>query len=325
MQQSKARKKDDWQVAFSPVIVDGVITTIRGAPHEIQEKVRRLVEVWSQRTVFDSSVLSQIGDGIDLADKNKKRPLMGGSLFSGGSGGGVPTELQMLAQLHGDLTKTSIARSSVGSTHQETKQLIDKSVPKPPAPKYSAQLSSLLKNLHTAESAVQAGLTARRGIIEELQRLLEAQNQKVINDQTTLVSLQESRAEAEQIRRDVEDRILRGLEDETAGVEPARPEMEPLTPPMKPCNGAADSTTPPGSPPPKLSASIGFPGLGAPAHSPTASLAAIPSDPRLAKRPLEGLNGTATKKRKVGDEDEGFLGMGDALDGIDPDVQAMLG
>ena len=48
-QQSKARRKDDFLVAFSPVIAEATACAYRGATNEVQQKLRRVVEVWRAR------------------------------------------------------------------------------------------------------------------------------------------------------------------------------------------------------------------------------------------------------------------------------------
>lgn len=50
-QQSKARKKDDFLIAFSPVIAEATATAYKGATNEVQQKLRRVVEVWRQRLI----------------------------------------------------------------------------------------------------------------------------------------------------------------------------------------------------------------------------------------------------------------------------------
>jgi regulator of Ty1 transposition protein 103 len=51
-QQSKARRKDDFLIAFSPVIAEATATAYKGATNEVQQKLRRVVEVWRTRQIF---------------------------------------------------------------------------------------------------------------------------------------------------------------------------------------------------------------------------------------------------------------------------------
>lgn len=52
-QQSKARKKDDFLIAFSPMIPEASAIAYRGATHEVQTRLRRVFEVWRQRQIFE--------------------------------------------------------------------------------------------------------------------------------------------------------------------------------------------------------------------------------------------------------------------------------
>lgn len=64
-QQSKARRKDDFLIAFSPVIAEATATAYKGATAEVQNKLRRVVEVWRQRQIFELPVQEVIEARID--------------------------------------------------------------------------------------------------------------------------------------------------------------------------------------------------------------------------------------------------------------------
>lgn len=64
-QQSKARHKDDFLVAFSPVIAEATALAYKGAPAEIQNKLRRVIDVWKDRFIFEPPVQQAIERGID--------------------------------------------------------------------------------------------------------------------------------------------------------------------------------------------------------------------------------------------------------------------
>ena len=64
-QQSKARKKDDFLIAFSPIIAEATAIAYKGATNEVQQKLRRVVEVWRQRLIFESTIQEAIEARID--------------------------------------------------------------------------------------------------------------------------------------------------------------------------------------------------------------------------------------------------------------------
>jgi regulator of Ty1 transposition protein 103 len=64
-QQSKARRKDDFLIAFSPVIAEATATAYKGATNEVQQKLRRVVEVWRTRQIFEPPIQEAIEARID--------------------------------------------------------------------------------------------------------------------------------------------------------------------------------------------------------------------------------------------------------------------
>lgn len=77
IQQSKSRKKDDFLIAFSPIIADATAVAYKGASNDVQQKIRRVVEVWKSRTIFDPAVQESIESRID-----GKAPTRASKLFS---------------------------------------------------------------------------------------------------------------------------------------------------------------------------------------------------------------------------------------------------
>lgn len=64
-QQSKNRRKDDFLIAFSPIIAEATATAYRGATAEVQLKLRRVVEVWRSRQIFELPIQEAIEARID--------------------------------------------------------------------------------------------------------------------------------------------------------------------------------------------------------------------------------------------------------------------
>lgn len=59
-QQSKARHKDDFLNAFSPFIADATSVAYKGATTDVQAKLRRVVDVWKERNIFDREVMLEL-------------------------------------------------------------------------------------------------------------------------------------------------------------------------------------------------------------------------------------------------------------------------
>ena len=238
-------------------------TAYRSSTTEIQQKIRRLAEVWRVRNVFEGPIQDAIEARLDDIDKTKptsKKPLMGGSLFGASSGsGGLPKELENLGPLQLAVSKASLSTTSTINTANAEYDKLSNSNAQPPAPPlHAARLSALLKSLATAESSVAESVKARKALISELEKILATNRACLTKDETSLAELQTRKRTTETKRREVEENIRRtaNAESEThnnsgeksesfapdVDKEMDRPEYEALTPPP------VEALTPVGSP-----------------------------------------------------------------------------
>ena len=248
----------------------------KGSSNEIQQKLRRVVEVWRQRAIFEQPIQEAVEtrvDGMFLKfdfrdspltptelDKSRssgKKPLLGGSLFSSAPGS-TPSELQPLVPLQVTLSKATMSSStSVTTANVEYDKMHDPNTPVPTPPVHAARLSQLLKSLASAESSVSEIIRSRQALIDGLERFLDNNRSALAKEQSLLAQLAQRKAETESKKREVEDGIMRGLSAESSPAvhnngdheseNIARPEVEALTPPP------VESLTPVGSPEQKLS------------------------------------------------------------------------
>ncbi|KAI9852760.1 MAG: hypothetical protein M1838_005518 [Thelocarpon superellum] len=221
VQQSKARRKDDFLIAFSPVIADAVGTAYRGATVEVQQKIRRVVEVWRQRQIFELPIQVAVETRIDDLDKSRssgKRSILGGSFLSS-SASTVPPELQPLVPLQTAVSKVSSGKSTTVTTaNQEYDKLNDPATPTPSPPVHAARLSGLLKSLASAEGAVADSIKARRALIQGLEKILDTNRTLLQTEETQISSLTERKGTVEAQKREVEDGIMRGLAEESPSI-----------------------------------------------------------------------------------------------------------
>lgn len=80
-QQSKARHKDDFLNAFAPFMADAASVAYKGAPADVQQKLRRVVDVWRERNIFEKDVLQDLdaklaGECLDAAPPGDVRANM---------------------------------------------------------------------------------------------------------------------------------------------------------------------------------------------------------------------------------------------------------
>lgn len=182
------------------------------------------------------------GKPIGVTGRKIGGGILGGSLSGIGT---VPQELSKLVITHQALSgKLSASTISYGSANMEyTKHMESNSVPAPPV--YAARLSQLLKTLDTAHTAVQDAISARIELIKNLEFLLDTNKSALAQEQQQLDEIATKRTKTDEVKRDVENKILSGLDSSNGNgngdgpprvhskspEEIDRPEVEALTPP----------------------------------------------------------------------------------------------
>lgn len=205
---------------------EAISTAYRSSPPEVQSKIRRVVEVWRTRNVFEVPTQEAIEARIDQVDKSKgssgKKTLMGQSLFGSNSSTGLPKELETLAPLQIAVTKETISsRPAIDTAQTEYVKLNDPDVTLPSPPVHAARLSSLIKSLAAAESSVSASIQARKALVADLERILEINKSALAKDEQTFLELDSRKTSAEAKKREVEDGIIRGLSSVEPSLDPA--------------------------------------------------------------------------------------------------------
>ena len=59
------RKKEEFLRAFEPILADATQVAYKGSPAETQNKIRRVVEVWRQRQIFNPAVQQDVEKRIN--------------------------------------------------------------------------------------------------------------------------------------------------------------------------------------------------------------------------------------------------------------------
>ncbi|ATY66597.1 DUF618 domain-containing [Cordyceps militaris] len=319
-QQSRIRRKEDFIIAFSPVIAEATSLAYKGAPTEIHGKLRRVVDVWKDRNIFEAPIQHAIESRLDELDKAKgtTRPGFGNSPFTSNTAATAPHEFIPLISGFQKVQKLRVPlKSTIESANQEYEKQTDPSTPVPSAPVFAARLNGLLKTLSNAETATRESVATRESLIADLEKMLQGQRSELEIDHDALSQLSARKAEIEDKKQQVELAIMRALgpadtsdpqtngEESTPAQEPGRPEMEALTPPMM------EEFTPP---PPEIEP-----------LSPIGETETMPEEGKARLGTTYSIaissNGS-NKRRRVGDDSE-FPDMG-GDDGIDDDVAEML-
>ncbi|OTA67662.1 DUF618-domain-containing protein [Hypoxylon sp. EC38] len=321
-QQTKARHREDFIVAFSPIIAEAVATAYKGAPTDTQNRIQRVVDVWREREIFEKPILDAIDARIHEINqaRGSAKAGLGGSIFKSGASS-IPAELVPLAAPQQNVTKLLLStKAAVNSANQEYDKLLGPNSMAPSAPVYAARLSGLLRTLAQAEGAVDQCVKARRELVNALQKVLDTNRNALIAEENQLETFVTRRMEVEEKKNEVERAIMAGLPDDEPYLshdahdqpdpEPERPEVEALTPPP------AETDLP------EQTDSLGNAELNeAPIQQPKAhSMETTPGLGLQFKSVPTAMNGS--KKRKL-DEGNDFPDLGDD-DGIDSDVAEML-
>lgn len=200
----------------------------------MQQKIRRVIEVWRQRQIFELPIQEAIEARIDgerfpstpeeepltfaELDKSRssgKKPLLGGSLFSNSTGPSAPLELQPMVPLQIAVSKAAVAVTVAASTaNLEFDKLTDPNTPTPTPPVHAARLSSLLRSLASAEGAVSESIKARRALVEGLEQLVQTNKTALASEESQHFELVTRKTTIEAKKREVEDGIMRGLSAE---------------------------------------------------------------------------------------------------------------
>lgn len=73
-QQSRIRHKEDFIIAFSPVIAEATALAYKGAPLELQGKLKRVVDVWKERSIFEPPIQAAIMGRIEGMQREARQP-----------------------------------------------------------------------------------------------------------------------------------------------------------------------------------------------------------------------------------------------------------
>ncbi|SPN98836.1 related to RTT103 Regulator of Ty1 Transposition [Cephalotrichum gorgonifer] len=337
-QQSKIRNRMEFIDAFAPVMAEAIRLAYKGAPGDVQSKLRRVVDVWRDRQVFERS----IQDAIDarMADLDKLRgssAAFGGSPF-GTAAPSVPPQLSPLVASFQDSVKLQAPANATSATaSQEYTKITDPSAPVPSAPVYAARLNGLMKILASAEGAVAESVKARKSLIDVLEKLLDENKTALAADEEQLSQLAGRKTEIEQKKQDVETRIMQGLSANpdaknsptegppasTTPSEPDRPEMEALTPPSVQDEPELPEDATSSFPQQTSGQGSAFQQHQQHQHG---SAPGIEMLSHLASQyqSLPVVTNGSNKRRRVAEGDEEFPGLGTGDDGIDADVAEML-
>ena len=210
-QQSRAKRRTEYPEAFGKVIAPAVENILRHVPVDVQGKIRRVVDVWRQRTVFAPDVLTR----LDAVVKEKQP----GSVVSRPAQA-TPAGLRSLTESYRTLDELMASMAlSAGTTE------ILLGMAKESKDDVVAKLDQVTASIDNVEKLLESASKAREVVIAELKSLLQV-NEAAQQDQA-------SQARQWQDKRTAVDEMkAEAARSTTPEMEP--PEAEALTPPTDP-------------------------------------------------------------------------------------------
>ncbi|ANB16012.1 Rtt103p [Sugiyamaella lignohabitans] len=304
VQQSRAKKKDEFVNAFANVFPDAIGESYKHLTPSTQNKLRRLVDVLKQRSIFPPTTIQAIETRLSSGGGPTKKI---GNGISGSSLGipSIPSQLTTLSALQKTESDSSVnADINLKKALNDYSNIFDgETLPAPPV--YNSQLSLLITKLNSAEASLNSLLTTRRGLVNELRRLLETNERNLKNTESQLKDLVEKNKHASETKQELAEILVGSTEEQestTPADSPSAPNVEELTPP------ATESFTPPA-----VSYDDAIDDSVAPAYSPNSSDEEDEDDDE-----------PSAKKQKTAIENEPAPTIGTDLEGLDPEVAAFL-
>ncbi|KAK5135557.1 hypothetical protein LTR08_005037 [Meristemomyces frigidus] len=222
VQQSRARGKQDFLLAFEPLVAEATSVAYGGGSLDVQGKVRRVVEVWRQRGIFGPGTLAGVEARLAELDRSlssKGAGKLGGALFASGSvGGALPLDIEGVARCQVLVCRAeAVAKGGVvEAAEKEWGRMMDGNAVLPSPPVHAARLSALMRNLETAQGAVEASVLARSALVAELERLVGVNRGKWEVEVAVAGGLRAKKEGVEVRKKEVEDGIMRGLSAPTS-------------------------------------------------------------------------------------------------------------
>ncbi|ORY85091.1 RNA polymerase II-binding domain-domain-containing protein [Protomyces lactucae-debilis] len=213
-QTSRAKKRPEYPEALSKVMPDALEHVFRQSTTSIQEKLKRVVDVWRQRSVFSPQVIDEISQRLQT---RRKSPVAAKN-----NAQSVPAELEALSLAYRRITSATAAASLSAST---AKHIYD-SVMTDGLPANPGVLQTKLRQLQNALEAAKTGSANLVAIREQVAReldVLAAANQSGLDALRSQLEALAQQSTAVMVRATEIDNAAALYPEQTS----TTPEMEP--------------------------------------------------------------------------------------------------
>lgn len=303
VQQARAKKRDIFISSFAKVVPDAIGAAYKQVSQDVKSKIKRVVEVWRQRRIFDETVLYNIESQLNSDAPSKQ--VIGSKMSLGGSLDEIPPSLAKLAKIQTQLTQlTSSSSTSFSTANKKYSDLYDANTL--PAPKeYAEELNRLEPVISGAMGALTKTIRMRHDLLEQLQSLISSNGTLLAEEEKQLTDMKEKLTQILETKKEIQEMI----DEETQASRSTNSVSDPrkMTDSYEPAPFVAD--------------------IEAPAYSPISSDSDSDDEPaNKAVSTEETTEQPSAKKQKIEEENksEATPMPAPSLEGLDPKVAQFL-
>jgi regulator of Ty1 transposition protein 103 len=204
VQQSKAKKKEEFVRAFASVLPNALETNYPEFDKEVKARVKRVIDVWKQRQVFSGSVISDMESRITTLDAMSSTSNAGG-IFGSIE---VPPQLSRLVNLQKQTNNLDAAASdSLKQARTSYDGLFDsEALPAPPV--YATKLLGVASKLNYSINTTKSYIVAKNDVCDELRKILAAIEESVAQDDKNLQELEEKMQHTQTTQKEIDELLV---------------------------------------------------------------------------------------------------------------------
>lgn len=184
VQQGRSQGIEQFQTAFAKVLIDTLPMVSLHFPPELQSKLKRVVNIWKQRKVFDPASLQQI-------DVNLHKAISSSSTASSGKSNGstrgdrpevhVPSNIQPIVSLYQKINKNKHNIPALKSRFDNAINDLDIN-----SVVYEENFQTVTKIAKVTQDTIKESMGNRNELIEYLQTLLNQEAKSLDQDRVLL-------------------------------------------------------------------------------------------------------------------------------------------
>lgn len=211
VQQSRAKKRDEFVKAFAQHVPDTIAFAYRQSSPEIKAKIKRVVDVWKQRNIFSEDLVNKLYDSF--SETSTRKPGSGISSLNFGQGLtnqkiDLPPFLSKLSTMYNIMTSSiTLSESSLKTANRDYESIVNSDT-LPPPKEYAQKLAQLDPRLTTAQINLTKRITSRRDLIEQLKSLANSSEELLHEDEMALKDLETKKENVSNLREELDGMLV---------------------------------------------------------------------------------------------------------------------